>query len=291
MIRIDGFAIDCALRETHRFEAEVTKYPIESGSKVADNVQPNPIAVTIEGIVSDNPMPGPIANERGDQGDGQPLAHKPSEDAAAFLQVVFDAREPVEINTSLQTYADMIMTSLEIPRDAETGHALSFTAEFEQAKFVTNNRATIKVAPPKQTGLGAKKDLGNKPTFDLNKGAIIWHHSEPAPLWSTSEVVGYSASDVRTKGTSGFYHLDGRVFTQEDLDDYNADQKLWYSTHDEQGNPVVNGLNAPTDALPDPDHLRELPKDSTFSSTNQQWQNAQGTPITYDPVWGKWMEE
>src|SRR4029077_8731660 len=151
--------------------------------------------VRIEGCVSHAPLPGPVATARGDDGTGIDLESKPSEDAAAFLQTVMDAGEPVTITTVLQTYDNMLMTSLEIPIDAETGAALAFTAEFEQVRFFTNSHTTIKVAPPKQTGLGAKKDLGNKPTFDLKKGAVIWHHHTftvgGKDAWR-DEIVGYN---------------------------------------------------------------------------------------------------
>ena len=56
MITIKGFPIDAAITEEHTYDSEVTSYPVESGSDITDNVRTLPIEITIEGLVSDNPL-------------------------------------------------------------------------------------------------------------------------------------------------------------------------------------------------------------------------------------------
>src|ERR1051325_210756 len=109
MITIDGFVIDAALRETHTLECEVTEYPTESGSTITDNIQPKPRTVQIEAMVSDTPLPGPVADARGPVDANGAFQHKPTDDALAHLEGIWNGREPVTITTSLKTYENMAM--------------------------------------------------------------------------------------------------------------------------------------------------------------------------------------
>ena len=158
-IMIGTYIIDAALTEEHNFDSDVTEYPVEQGGDVTDNIRPKPITVTIEGIVSDTPI-GKMVDIRVNQGDNGQLDFTPSADALAALTAIRDARLPVPIVTSLKAYDNMAMTSLKIPRDAATGAALRFTAEFQQIIFVTNNRTTVRVATP---AAGKQVAQGNKP--------------------------------------------------------------------------------------------------------------------------------
>lgn len=290
MITINGFVLDASLTESHGFESEVTDYPVESGASITDNVRPKPIVVSIEGIVSDSPI-GPVANIRA-ASRGVSLSDipddLPSETALAALLRIRDAREPVTIVTSLKTFDNMAMINLDIPRDGETGHALRFTATFQQIIYITNARTLIKVSPPTSTGLGKKKDLGPKTTYDLAAGAQTWHHSEPLPRWSTSEIVGYNASDVQTKGTAGYYRLNGEEFTQEDLDQYNADERAYLAEHDNHGNllPQSDVSNQANNAIGSGTHST-VP---VFRQSSGQWVDAAGTPVAQNPTYGNWYE-
>ena len=158
-VLINNYVIDVATSEDHAFDSEVTEYPVEQGGDITDNVRPKPITVTLEGIVSDTPI-GPIADLRNSQGDNGQLDYLPSHDALAVLLAIRDAREPVSITTTLQSFDNMVMTGLSIPRDAATGAALRFTATFQQVIFVSNNRTTVRTATPANA---APRNLGNKP--------------------------------------------------------------------------------------------------------------------------------
>jgi hypothetical protein len=299
VIQIDGYIIDASLSESHTFESEVTDYPVESGASITDNVRPKPIVVSIEGVVSDSPI-GPVATARNNEtaSPDAELQFLPSEAALDKLLRIRDAREPITIVTSLKTFESMVLTNLDVPRDADTGHALKFTASFQQVILVTNNRTTVKVSPPTSTGLGKKKDLGPKNgiTYDTKAGAVIWHHSTPLPRWSTSEILGYNAKDVREKGTSGLYHLpppggNGQPLTQEELDDFNADDKAWFKEHDKNGNlkpePLAAGQpNVANNANTNGVHSTE----PVFKQGDGQWVDEAGAPVAYNPTYGTWYE-
>lgn len=155
MILIDGFAIDCAEREEHSFDSEITEHPVETGADVADHVRARPIVVTIEGIVSDTPIGEIVAQGFREEGE------KPSDAAKAKLLQIRDDREPVPLETSLGGYTNMLLESVSFPRSASDGDSLRFRATFKQVVLVTNLRRTIRVRVPRSAG---KVVVGNKAT-------------------------------------------------------------------------------------------------------------------------------
>lgn len=157
-VLIGGYVIDVTVNENHQFDSDVTEYPVETGGDITDNVRPKPIIVTLDGVVSDTPI-GTIATLRDSQGDNGQQDFLPSADALAALLAIREAREPVSITTTLQSFDNMVMTGLEVPRDASTGAALRFSATFQQVIFVTNDRTTVRVATPSN---GKQVKLGNK---------------------------------------------------------------------------------------------------------------------------------
>lgn len=157
MLMIGPYVIDAALSEDHTLQARVTKFPIESGSNFADNVQVDPRKYKMVGIVSDTPLDDKSRFSRVDS-NGATIVDTstvPSAQAKTALESVLLGELPITIVTTLATYANMVMTSLTFSSDGETGDALPFVAEFEQITIVENTRKTIKV---KFTAL----DLGNR---------------------------------------------------------------------------------------------------------------------------------
>jgi hypothetical protein len=304
MILINGFMIDAALTETHTLESDVTAFPVESGSMVTDNVRPKPRTVEIDGIVTDTPLPGAVANARGTLDAKGNFAHAPSDDALAALEAIYLGREPVEIVTELKTYPNMVMSSLTIPRDADTGHALQFNATFTEVIFITNNRTLIKVAPPLDTGLGGKKDLGNKVVYDVHDPGLTWHHSVPETdssgvVHQGTEHLGTSSQDLRN-GKAGLYHDNGIELTGQELDEYNRDMEVWANTHDNSGNQVPlnppgtlpntpNGLGVGLNGFSDSGGTTHSTQ-AVFQQGDGTWVDSAGQPVVYSPGFGNWIE-
>lgn len=297
-VTIDGYVIDATITEDHNLDSEVSDYPVESGGSVIDNIRPLPITITLESIVSDTPI-GRVATARGAQ-PGVPLDFAPSDEALAVLLAIRDARETVTIEDSLSTWESMAMTSLSIPRDADTGHALAFTATFKQVVVITNNRTTVNVSPPRTTSLGPRKELGTKSTVTFDNGiGIVWHHSVPEPKWSVSEVLGYDPT-LAAKGMSGLTHTDGTPLTEgfgSELDAYNADTLEYERTHDpttgklladapKLGDSAENGGTFVNNADGSGLHSTE----PVFRNGDGTWVDSQGTPVAQNPTYGTWYE-
>jgi hypothetical protein len=204
-VRIGQYILDVSLSEEHKFEADVTEYPVESGGSISDNIRPKPLHVSITGIVSDTPLtsnainqlkplPDPYADtpmtvdaisggsvntsSGGTQGLINSLAAPSlaqnevkflrSEQAYNYLKSIFNSRDTVTIRTSLATFDNMALESLSIPRSKETTGGLTFTADFKQIARVSNKRTKTAI----RNGTGKKKN-GTKPTKDTGVGDTV----------------------------------------------------------------------------------------------------------------------
>ena len=192
-VMIDNYLIDVTLSEDHKFESEVTEYPVESGSTVSDNIRPKPIMVTMEGLVSNTPLASMAAVRRtrppaeaallalGSVGAAGALRAassgvKTSEEAYQHLLTIYERREPVTIRTSLGTFENMALESLNFPRSSGEPDGLRFTASFKQIVVVKNKR--VKVAIPIAAngggnGKGGAKAAITKPLTSSNSGQAI----------------------------------------------------------------------------------------------------------------------
>lgn len=148
---IDDFLLDCLLSAGHEYESEVTEFPVETGSDITDNIRPKPIVVTMEVIVSNSPI-GQLATLR-DSPDTS------ADECYAKLQQIYNARQPVTIRTSLNTFINMAMKNLSIPKTVEHGDAIMFTATFQQVQIVTNKRVQVRRAIQKTP----QKSMGSLP--------------------------------------------------------------------------------------------------------------------------------
>src|SRR6266581_7024811 len=105
---IDGYVIDCLLKDDHTFDAEVTEYPVESGSTISDNIRNKPLVVAMECIVSNTPLE--------QAGKSRTPGTFPEDDAYALLLSIRKERRLVSITTSLDDYDNMAIEALGFPR-------------------------------------------------------------------------------------------------------------------------------------------------------------------------------
>jgi len=179
---------DAIISENHQMNAEATQYEIEDGSDISDHIINRGKLLTIEGIVSDDPItilqtgmlsrtiaaitPGVLKSKlsfglSGDKG-------RPSKEAYDHFEEIYDKKIPVTIITGLKKWDNMIMEDISIPRTSKTVRSLNFTATFRQVRMVS---AILVTAPSvhQDVELGAqnKKNIGKQSTnslTDTNKG-------------------------------------------------------------------------------------------------------------------------
>jgi hypothetical protein len=186
MIIVDGFPLDCTISEEHNYESEATMYPMESGVEVTDHIRSKPIVVSIEGIVTDTPLEAVAAlrprsatvaiNINAQTGESTIVPHKAppySQQAIDHMLEIHDSRTPVKLVTSIKTYTNMVMISF-TPK--KQGDSALISATFQQVRFVTNARTTVRVAVPQHA---KRKVIQGTPTNLESRGQAIIEVRDP----------------------------------------------------------------------------------------------------------------
>lgn len=135
---IDSFLIDACISESHEYKSEITKFPVERGGTITDNIRNEPLTVTMECIISNTPI-GKLAQQFSSAGRSDFMYQR--------LLEIRAARKPVTIRTSLKKFNNMALESLSIPRGKGGGDFLRFTAVFVQIDIVDTDRS-IRTADP-----------------------------------------------------------------------------------------------------------------------------------------------
>jgi hypothetical protein len=168
---VDGspIVLDAAVRQVHSVEGAVSDHPVESGVDIVDHYRVLPRAVEIEGAISNSPLealiPGATLVKSAIgliQGDEEPALN-----AWAELNRFYDEAVVVEIVTSLQTYPNMVLTSLQVTRDASRSNGLFFTATAREGLFVDTVEGAA-VAIPSTTQGQATKSAGKATNTTAN---------------------------------------------------------------------------------------------------------------------------
>jgi hypothetical protein len=168
--KIDTITLDASLSESHNAEVEATDHPVEQGADVTDHLRAKPRTVTIEGLITNTPMPDPGVDARNAEvtevrsPDGRVVfdSRTPTMDAtragAAYRDLLaLRAGKLVTVVTAIETLENMAITSIQVPRDAKSGQALRFSIQLKEIRQVSS--ATTKIVENK---VKSKKDLGKQ---------------------------------------------------------------------------------------------------------------------------------
>ena len=142
--------------EDHTFETTVTDEPVETGSSIADHAYDLPVRLTITAAVSDIPPPGKDGDTYATQGPTRGLA------AYAWLRQAQQAHDPFSVQSGLDLFPSMLITSLKVKKDKSLEHILYFTVELKEIKWVTAQVVLYPAHPKVQRNSAPKKDDGEK---------------------------------------------------------------------------------------------------------------------------------
>ena len=129
--------VDATKQETHTFSASVTDHPVEKGSDISDHTRSNPDLLTLECVISDDPL-----YAHGDYND--------SHEADKVLRSLVGSGILCNIITSLRPYSKCLIESVSEVRDAGKSNGLFFTVSWKQIRTVENKlTAAVKAKTPK----------------------------------------------------------------------------------------------------------------------------------------------
>jgi len=186
--------LDAAISEIHEYTTEVTSYPVEDGMPVTDHARPNPEKLSLNGFITNAPVKwlGGLRRYLTEKEEGTAKLQSALNILMSFAgysdteteagRFNYSLREPVivDIITGLRVYTDMVMTNLHIPRDATTGEALRFSAEFVKLRRVRSATAPITHTVEKSgggEGVGKqappKAELGQEQPKEIDDRTIL----------------------------------------------------------------------------------------------------------------------
>lgn len=218
MIRINGYPIDVALKESIHYESEVTKSPLEKGADVADHVIARLPVITFDGVVSDTPI-GAVAN---DETRLTLNGATPSQDAYQRFVAIHEAKGTVTVECSFGKFDQMVMTALDAGKEARTAKSFSFTAVFEDIRIFENRRTTVRVAVP---NCGKKENFGLSLDKVTNGKQILWRKGKPPGTSPSTDPKGVIIGQeiVHAIGGSFFHEDKKKKLTTQELTDFTAD--------------------------------------------------------------------
>lgn len=134
---VGGIELDSVLLEDHTGAVSLTKNPVEAGADITDHAIVQPDVITIRGVITDTPLGtaaiGQIINTVTNLFGASNSSNltRSQQAYAAFVELKNQA-EPLEIDTKLKTYSNMIITSLNTSQDKDSSRALYINLTLEE---------------------------------------------------------------------------------------------------------------------------------------------------------------
>lgn len=176
VVLIGDIPIDVAIVEGHEFPSDVTKFPVEEGAKITDNIRIDNEKITLECLVSNAPLESITRLRRAYT---KVIAATQTNYARAVYDALLaqrGARKPIDITTSLDFFPSMAVTNLSVPRSAGEANGLRFTVTAEHIAVVASARGTVRVSNPI---CGDKANLGPKNPIIQAVDHILWRIGAP----------------------------------------------------------------------------------------------------------------
>lgn len=131
--KIGVLQLDCTLDETHSLENMITEHPVEEGVNISDHIRRQPRMLEITGVVTNTPVVNfdkeePLSPDISDTlspVDRVRLAY-------AKVDELLVKGEIIDVQTTLETYRNMIIQDYSIPRNVETGNTLNVTISLRE---------------------------------------------------------------------------------------------------------------------------------------------------------------
>lgn len=167
--QLGGFEFDMSVREDHTKTSRVTARPVEDGSDATDHIANDPDVVVLEVVHARYPDLNAIGLVR--------LGFDTERHFSAWqkLRELRAAREPVDVFTSLESYTNMAIESIRVPRDAENSTIVRAQVTLRKIRIahtalVQNLADAVEDLATKGQDLGTQGTQGLSPTDSLALG-------------------------------------------------------------------------------------------------------------------------
>jgi len=184
----------------------VTSYSVEDRSTVSDHIVNNNPTFSVTGVFSDASAPNTPSKTKAsvtrllDQTsagrNGRHHQYTQTETYRLLLKIR-DDRKTITLITPVDTYTDLVLTNLSIPRSTGQGDALFVDMTFEKIRRVSNELTTVFIGES-QTSKKAAKTSGNTAVStkkEVEKGT--------SPAKVTNPLTAAETEKAKIKGAIG----------------------------------------------------------------------------------------
>ena len=167
---IGNLEVEVTLEENHEYKNSVTKFKVEEGFDITDNVHQELDSLTIDGVYSDTPLPfrdgqlSPLITGIGENRTQKAIEELlkicgrilPKQDKVTGIEERgIDPKKTVitpethinpqivDIVSGLRIYTNMVCTSLKFRKDRTSGFSLPFSMTFKKISTITSEIAAI----------------------------------------------------------------------------------------------------------------------------------------------------
>lgn len=162
--QIGDYRFDAFLRVSPSLSATVSGDRLEDGARYTDHREVNPVSLTIEGVISDDPIGEMVGVRAAERVDAAGLgAYSPTIYGRARLEEMADSPEGFDIVTAQRTYRDYVFESLIFD---ELSGVMRPSMKFTQRRLVSLRRELLGVRRARPRARGTV-DMGVDPIGNL----------------------------------------------------------------------------------------------------------------------------
>jgi len=178
--KIGSITLDAVIEESHGSPVRLTTNPVEEGVDITDHAIIEPKTLSMRAVVSDNPLGIAAFTKIVDDitglfGSSTSENNTRSNQAYSALVTLQEARQPLEIITSLLVYTDMFITDINTIRDKDTSKIVFMDITFEEVLITSSEIITLSeedlASGATQKQAASKTELGRKEPVEPSAGA------------------------------------------------------------------------------------------------------------------------
>ncbi len=128
---INGIEFDALISESKVYNSDVPEYAVEDGYSVSDNISIRPTEIEITGYLTNTPVTWL------NHGTGR------VESVVTQLEQLYFSRQLVTITTSTDTYTDMAIQSMTVPKDMENKTSREIRIGLKKVTKVSSQTTSI----------------------------------------------------------------------------------------------------------------------------------------------------
>jgi hypothetical protein len=145
---LGGIALDAVLEEFHTNDVLVTKNPVEYGADVTDHAIVQPKRLNLRAVVSDTPLGTAAFGVIVDNASrlfGRSTSDSQTRSTTAYnaLLALQAAREPIDVQTKLRLYSNMLITNITVGQDKDTSREVQLDITLEEIQIVATELITL----------------------------------------------------------------------------------------------------------------------------------------------------